>query len=229
MPDYSTPAEFKPGCLPRRSRPGEVCPLFGERIDVIPEGDWPDLIEEIDLAPHVWQILDQDGVGSCATESTTQAVMATREFRGQERVLLNPWFMYHTTSGGRDGGSNIDDNLVFARDKGIVPESVWPRSKGWRAKPSAEAYDAALAYRIEEFYDISNVAEFGTALLLGFPVVFGYPGHSILGVSLKTVDIIKYANSWRPDWGDNGFGTCRFRDVVWGYGAWAVRTTTRSE
>jgi len=218
------PDGYKLGCLPRRSRFGEVCAPFADKIDVIDRKYWPDLLANISLRSKVPVVLDQGSVGSCATESSTSSVHVTRAMNGLPFDLLNPLFVYHTTSGGQDQGSNIDDNLVFVRDKGIAPESVWPRSKGFRAQPSDEAYREALKYRIDEFYDISSFAEFGTALLLGFPVVFGYSGHSVLAVALKDVDTVIYLNSWSDSWGDKGYGTLRTSSIHWGYGAWAVRS-----
>src|SRR3972149_2289686 len=123
------------GCLPRKSRPGEWCPMASERIKLVPRADWAGLAKELHLRQFVRAVLDQDGAGSCATESPTGAAMISRAFAGLPHVLLNPWFIYHTTSGGRDNGSSIDENLAFAREHGIAPESIWPRSEGWRAAP----------------------------------------------------------------------------------------------
>lgn len=218
------PPGKKTGCLLRRSRYGEICDPLADKVDVIPRDKWKDLIGKVVLRSHVPVTLDQDAVGSCATESATGSVHVVRQVKGRPFELLNPWFVYQTTSGGRDGGSNIDDNLAFIRKFGIAPESVWPRSKGWRKKPSKEAYEAALKYRIDEFYDIASIDEFGTALLLGWPVVFGYSGHSVLAVDLIDEHRIRYSNSWGESWGDKGFGTLRFSSVHWGYGAWAVRS-----
>lgn len=220
------PEGKRTGCLARKSQFGNVSKVFAESdIPLIPRDQWAALLPTITLRPQVQKIKDQNGYGSCATESTTQAVEIIAAQRGEPWIELNPLFIYHETSGGSDGGSSIDENLVFARDKGIAPESVWPRSKGFRATPTAEAIAAALKHRIVEFFDIENVDEFGSALLAGFPVVFGYSGHSICAVSLKSPTQIEYANSW-GDWGDAGFGVLSFSSIVWGYGAFAVRTTT---
>jgi hypothetical protein len=214
----------KTGCQLRTTRPGQLCSLFAEKIPVIPVAQWGDLIGEVELRSCVTQVLDQDGVGSCATESTSQAVMIARKLEGQDFVLLNPWSIYATTSGGVDNGSSIDENLAFARDYGICPESVWPRSKGWRAKPHADAMAVAKEYRIGEFYDLGTTAEIGTALLLGFPVVFGWQGHSCVLTQLLTTTVAEYCNSWAPTWGDEGFGQIKLSSVNFGYGAWALRT-----
>jgi hypothetical protein len=178
------------------------------------------------LRPYVKVVLDQGQVGSCATESTTGAVMISRAFRGLEHVLLNPWFIYRVTSGGRDAGSSIDDNLEFVRANGIAPESLHPRSLGWRAKPSEEAIEAATKFRIEEFYDISSIDEMVSALLQGFPVVWGAKGHAVCKVQHLNEAQGLDLNSWGDDRADNGFEVwASYRAVNWAYGAWAVRTT----
>jgi len=214
------------GCLPRKSKFGDVCKVFSEEIEVIPIAHWDELIGEVSLRLDVPIIFDQDGVGSCATESATQSVQVVREVNGLEFVELNPWFVYHTTSEGSDSGSSIDDNLVFIRKNGVAPVSVWPRSKGWKAEPSDEAKKEALKYRIDEFYDIATWEEFGSALLMGFPVVFGYSGHSVLAVELLSKNKLLYANSWDESWGDKGFGILSSSSIHWGYGAWATRSVT---
>ena len=219
------PPGKKTGCLPRKSMMGGVCSLFSEKLAIIPVAEWPSLLGNIELRSCVTKIKDQNGFGSCATESTTQSMEIVRKLEGQEWVELNPLFIYHTTSGGRDQGSSIDTNLEFARDYGIAPESVWPRSKGFTAKPSADAVEAAMAYRIMEFYDIASISEAGTALLLGFPVVFGWQGHSCVLVQLLSTTKALYANSW-GNWGDQGFGTINLSSINFGYGMFALRTAT---
>jgi len=233
--DIPTPPPwFRPGCLPRKSKPGEVCPFLKDRIKVIPEEEWPALIGKISLRVHVNAVLDQNGIGSCAAEASTQGGLhIPRDQAGLGFILLNPLFPYHHTCYGRDNGSAIDDNLRFIRGDhpdfpgkgGVAPESVWPRSRGWRAKPSGEAYAEAWRYRADEFFDITGKAEFGTALLCGFAVVFGYPGHAIAAVALKDRNTIIYANSWGAGWNNGGYGEIGFRSIEWDYGAFAIRSS----
>jgi hypothetical protein len=144
---------------------------------------------------------------------------------GFKHILLNPWSLYRLVNGGADRGSNIDDNLVKARDVGILPESYWPRSKGWRANPPNGWKEIAKKHRIDEFFDITTVDEFGTALLKGFCVVWGWRGHAVYAVDVIDENSFRYANSWHEDWGDKGFGTEQFRNINWAYGAWAIRST----
>lgn len=227
-PFQPLPEGRPPGVLPRKSRLGEWCPLASERIKIIPRDEWDAAAEQLGAAlrNRVPVVLDQDGVGSCAAEATTGGLMLARSIAGKDFVLLNPWYMYRVTSGGVDGGSSIDSNLVFARDIGIAPEKLHPRSLGWRASPSREAVEAAKQYRIEEFYDIANINEFVSALLQGFPVVFGSNGHAILAVQHKgSYPLI--LNSWSRSWGDGGFGQwCSYNAINWGYGAFAIRVAS---
>ncbi len=219
------PPDKKTGCLLRTTRPGELCSLFEEKVGVMDPEEWEPFIGKIKLSSCVKWILDQNGNGSCATESPSQAVMTLREFKGQPVQLLNPLFVYHHTSGGRDRGSNIDTNLAFIRDKGIAPESVWSRSKGFYTRPSDEAYEAALENRIDEFFDITTTAGVGTSLVKGWPVVYGWQGHSCVLVDLLSKTHALYANSWGKNWNNGGFGTIRLSSINFGYGAWSLRST----
>jgi hypothetical protein len=149
-------------------------------------------------------------------------------FAGREFVQLNPWFVYHTTSGGRDGGSNIDSNLEFLMEHGAAPMSVWGREHGFRSSPSSEANEEAKKYRIAEFFDITTIDEFGTALLLGMPVVYGRRGHALCAVELISDTEFRYVNSWHESWGDGGFAVESLSGVNFRYGAWAVRATTEA-
>lgn len=214
------------GCLPRATLPGDR-PMAEGRITLVPESEWDALAKQISLRPHRRTLLDQDGVGSCAAESSTQDLMLARVLAGLEHVPLNPWFVYHTTSGGRDGGSSIDDNLDFLMKYGCAPESVWPRSKGWRAEPSKDAYAAALEFRIDEYWDISTVAELVAGLLDACPAVIGAKGHAVCAVEHRgSYPLI--CNSW-GQWEDDGYGKwCSYNEINWGYGAWAVRAVRQA-
>lgn len=226
------------GCLPRISRPGEYAPMLADRIRVVDPNEWDGILATREAAgdalngrADVRQIKDQDGIGSCATESTSQAVEVVMVRSGQPWVELNPWSIYRVTSDGQDRGSNIDSNLQFARDVGVLPVSFFPRydSSGklinrWNAKPPSGWEEIAAQYRIDEWYDITTVAEVGTALLLGYPVVVGWTSHSEVIVDLLAGGKGMVANSWGTDFGDKGFHVVPLSRVDFKYGAFAVRT-----
>jgi hypothetical protein len=195
---------------------------MADMIEIIPRDKWAGLIGQVDLRPQVKVVLDQGNVGSCATEACTGAVMICRSTAGLPHVLLNPWSIYRVTSGGRDQGSSIDENLQFARDVGILPESYWPRSKGWKATPPQGWEAIANKNRIKEFYDCGNIPQVGSALLYGFSVPFGWQGHSCVLTKLVSPKEAEYLNSW-GDWGDQGFGRIKLSSINFGYGAYCVR------
>ena len=217
------PGSFKPGCLPRRSRPGELCPMAADRVPLVPEDEWDRWGQEVNLRPFVRTVLDQDGVGSCAAEATTQAVMIARAIAGLPHVVLNPWTLYCYTSGGVDRGSSIDENLRVAMERGIAPMNLWPRSKGWRAKPTGAAAEAALLYRPAEFWDVADVSEHVSCLLKANPVVWGANGHAVCAVHYDSRGPL-IVNSWGEEWEDDGFGVWTpYTKINWSYGAFAVR------
>jgi hypothetical protein len=125
---------------------------------------------------------------------------------GRPRVEKNPLGMYNTTSGGSDRGSNLGDNLSFARETGCFPASVWPRSKGWRAAPSAEAVAAAGQYKLDEFWEVTTLEECGSSLLRGFPLFYGSASHAKCGIKLLDSKRFKYLNSWGKDWSSPSAG-----------------------
>ena len=220
----------KKGCLRRQSRPGEHCPMASERIEVVPRDRWDHWKERVSLRPSVKTILDQNGYGSCAAEAVTQAIMIARQLSGQPHVLLNPWAMYRTTSGGRDQGSNIEDNIRYAMKYGVPSQAIHPRSKGvFGAKGalSDEAVADALNYRIVEYWDIATVDELVSGLLKGFSGVWGGDGHALCKVRHLNEREGEDANSWDTTWGDNGFGVwLPYSRINWSYGAFAIRVAS---
>lgn len=204
-----------------------------ESIRVIPASEWDGILSSADYHAKkdaVPVILDQDGVGSCAWEACTQAVLSCRSLEGQPFVPLNPWSGYRRTN-TTDSGSSIDGNLLVAIKYGIAPEALHPRNRGWRAAISAEAAAEALKYRPLEVYDIQSDEEFGSALLQGFFVVYGRSGHAITAIDLVDRNTILFANSW-GQWTNcdiPGFGVEKLSKWNRSYGAWAIRATVRSD
>lgn len=204
-------------------------PSLADVFRTIPETQWEDKIAEKDatrLRPFVHTVLSQGGVGSCASEAKDGTIMICREIAGRKRVIMNPYFTYGRVNGGSDRGSSLSDNLAFAMEHGAVDEKVWPRSKGWRARPSDEAYANAKRHRIKKAVRIRNKLEFGTGLLDGITLYWGYSGHSIVGVDPMDRRRFRYLNSWDVSWGDGGFGTVSYDDIMWSYGAWGILSVT---
>lgn len=222
------PPGKKKGLLYPTEPPGKVCGFFRDvpGVDIIPIEEWDEYIPKIDgMREDVWLIYDQDGIGSCAAESGYGGLDLSRELSGLPRVRFNPWGTYYYSSGGRDQGSTLHENLRLLREMGAFPEELHPRSLGWNRKPSEQAHTEAKKYRIDEFYEISSWEEFGSALLHRFPVYWGYTGHAILATDLLNKSQFIYRNSWSDRWGDQGFGTISASRIEWAYRVYCIRST----
>lgn len=234
MPDQLIiPDGFKAGCNPRVSRYGEWFTKLEDAITILPDSDILELIRlntGLDRDNHVKHIFNQANAGSCAAEAGNQRLAIVRAWQNQPFVRFNPYATYHFTSGGRDNGSTIDENGRYLRDVGALPESVWPRSKGWRAKPPQDLLDkVAVNYRIDEQYDVQSVQEIRTALVRNFAVQFGWDAHSCVFLFLIDLWHAFFVNSWNITWGDRGCGVLDLREVDFRYGAVATRSAVVSE
>ena len=193
---FSVPRDFHPGALDRHLPLGKLpgVPVFGDVYRVLPESEWLEAIRDPNrpqMSKQVWSINDQDGNGSCASEAAHGGCKLVRALSGREKVETNPLGTYGRVNGGSDRGSSLSANIAHVTKHGCFPESVWPRSKGWRAEPTEAAYEAASHYKLHESYDCDDssssqfFAELFSAVLMGpFPTEFGYPGHAILAVEI---------------------------------------------
>jgi hypothetical protein len=223
------PEGKKAGCLPRRWKAGTVCAVADDIMQIIPRSEWRPLIDErkrfgVSVRQLVDIVFDQDGVGSCASEAATQTLQLTRKKQGKGFVQLNPWFVYHTVSGGRDQGSSIDENMRFLMERGIASEAVWPRSKGWQAVPSEAAYQDAATRTLKEFWSCETVDQIGTCLLEGHIVQFGWKSHSECLLELIDENTALCVNSWGLYSGsDQGYHPVPLSAIDFRYGAYAGR------
>jgi len=226
------PAGKKAGCLYRTTGYGKVFAPMAERVKIATRAEIRERINPaLSNRRYIPHIFDQNGDNSCAAEETALAIATTQVRQGGPFVLLNPLSMYAFTSGGRNAGSSILDNWAFARDRGCLPEAVWPRSKGWNAKAPQELWDRfGVHFRLGEVYDAGSALEVATALteqcVVGFGYDIGRDGHSCLLDHLLDEDTAEFANSWDETWDDEGFGRIKLRSINFGYGALAARTAT---
>lgn len=216
-----------------RHAPGAISPIFEERFRemVIPRDQWDDLYDQLNpnYARHkTWQY-DQRNEGTCTSNATSGCLsyIWSKTVGSDLAISPAPPSMYYYCASGPNSGSSTDCNLKRARDHGCLlidtadnrkimkglglPEDHVLPAVGWngpRRLPSEAMDVTAKQFRLHEFYEITSVDGFFSALLHGFDILYGRSGHAIHGVDIVKRDgswHCKYDNSW-GSWGDNGFG-----------------------
>lgn len=210
-------------------RKGVDCPLFGEafRDRIIPRSDWDDVLQQHDPAfgrlDHFQY--DQDGEGTCTANACSASVAQKWNERYGEawHIAPAPPSVYQFCANSGNSGSTTSCILKTGRDRGFVlidtaqnrkvltalgldPSHVI-RAVGWNQSIRGME-ETAKQIRIAEFYEIDGVDEFFSALILGFPILYGRSGHAIKGTDIvkrNGVYACKYRNSWGV-WGDDGYG-----------------------
>jgi hypothetical protein len=204
------------------------------QLQVIPKSEWSDRIKEkvrnksqisdILLAAGI-PSLDQDGVGYCWAHSTTGCEQAARELTNQPYEPLSAFSVAATIKKGADEGGWCGLSAQFARQKGIVPQSIWPQGdRQYRKYDKPETWEAAARYKsvgewvdlTADVYDVQLAFEqLATCLLLNCPCAtdFNWWSHSVMACDLVEVESgdfgIRIRNSWSDSYGDKGFAVLR--------------------
>jgi hypothetical protein len=232
------------GTLPRNDRCGSRFPVFEDVVPELSQSQWPALIAEADAAGGmldrlISRIFDQGQEGSCASNATGQSdeIVQTIQFGKENVVHVSAISLYKRVGDNSQSGSLISDNLKEIAERGILPlnsaenKARFPHTMpatGFSTPFPSGWEETAKRFRVLEWYDIATTIGCGTALLLGWPIVYGRQAHSICGARLvlrNGVFVVKYANSW-GDWGDAGYGYDTLSSLdgpIRSYGAFAPR------
>ena len=201
---------------------------------------------KVDLRQWASPVDNQGELGSCTGFSIKGAreLMLIRDGKSGY-VPLSPLFLYYYErkkegSLNEDAGSNITTGMEVLQKIGIAPEALWsyderndnnPATKEkFQLPPSAEAYSAARAYRVNEFRPLDTLRDIRYELSRRNPVVIGIEvfealydtkngrlplpnlreesqgGHAVLVVGYDdTQKMLIIKNSWGDDWGDHGY------------------------
>lgn len=238
------------GCLPRDDAFASTFASFSDNIELIPRSQWKDLcaIQGEANKAFVKKIKNQGQEGTCASNATTQAaeIIWNKQFGLDNWVEFSPIAVYRWIASSPRTGSNIganlrqltqvgalpvakDENRDFLKRAGLDSTDVLTPTGYYQTFPDGWKTTAAHFQAMEAF-DIDSFEAFATALLKGFPVVYGRSGHAITGARLvwdesKSIFAVEYANSWGP-WGDKGYGydsESYLKRAGGSYGAFALR------
>jgi len=235
-------------CLPRNDRVGDQFPVYEESQPMYPRADWPDLVRDCPgLEAMVAKIKDQGNEGTCASNAAAQCfeIIWNRTYGLANALEISPISVYRWIAPGPSSGSTISDNLQQLRAVGCLPVNsdssravlsqagrpvthvLEPTGYGQRFPAGWE--ETAAFLQAAEWFDVASFEGLFSALIEGWPICYGRAGHAICGVRPvrdQSAWVVKYANSWKKSWGENGYGydTERYiAQAIRQYGAWALR------
>jgi hypothetical protein len=218
---------------------------------MIPRDQW----EDRDYSRFDAPILDQGQTGSCVGHASASALARAWMKMGHPARRFSACYIYGKINGGRDQGAVVSDAMNELLRGGACLEETVPEGMIYerRFPPGADA--EAAKYRADDCYHLGTFDEIGSAIMMGDDVVFGIlvgnqfsnlnaegippvggnGGHALHGCGLVRLKDgawgVKTQNSWRKDWGMDGY--CILIEKHFTYGqnfmggldAFAIRST----
>jgi len=251
------------GMLPPPDYMLAYSPLYEASQNIYPESQWPRLIAAIDdsggwLETYIREILNQGREPSCVYAATAQAkqIIDAKQF-GVDKVRLLSWISGYRHNGSRTSGSSVPGAALWMESVGLQPRNDDPLVKadiaagyyqhahpatGYSVQQASGWKETARFFRTHEWFKVTTVAAFMSALIDGWVILGGRDGHCICHVRpmLDSGRIISmYANSWSSTWGATQTIANGVRTKGFGYdsksklqtmvsrGAWAIRSVIR--
>lgn len=219
-------------CLPTEPNLRARFKSFNAVAPVIPRSEWKpvNLRTQFDDS---W-ILDQKSHGSCVGFASSGALMKCRAMSGQAFQKLSGSFTYSFINGGRDQGASIGDSLDSLMKNGTCLDAECGWDRIYQRQIPAAAFETAKRFKISEGYRVDSFDEAGTAIQLGFTLVYAVmvgrtfdslDGEDVIGYDPGSGNHAVHAsglyqsqrwgwcldgwNSWAVTWGNRG----RFRSA----------------
>ncbi len=218
------------GCLKPWPDFGDL-PKFSSAAPLVPRAQWSSFWRRT-LFPSTW-ILDQNGYGSCVGNGSAGALRKARILGGQADVELSPGALYAQINGGSDNGAVISDALTALQQTGTCPYALVGEAPFYLPQLPSGWQQQAARFRIGQAYHCQSFDEIGSALQLGYIVVYGiqvggdfenFDASGVAGASpgpgnhcmhadgmAQLPDgrwVLDNANSWGSTWGPWKNGRC---------------------
>ncbi len=200
-----------------------------------------------DLLPPIW---DQSNLGACTSHAILRASLFASAKMKKPAQQLSRLMLYYSErevegTVDTDAGAAIRDGIKSLVDQGACLEPIWPYDiSQFAVKPPPRAYENALQHQAIKYAAVAaSLPQIKSALISGYPVVFGTPvyqsamgaqaaqtgiwpvpgpferqigGHAITfnGFWDDSKQLIGFDNSWGPGWGQGGVGALPYWFVL---------------
>lgn len=195
---------------------------YSSYTPLIPCSEWKARADLINprLRKFIREVKNQRNEGSCVFNSITgqwQFAAAQQFGWDVDYVILSAIIGYSIYGASPGSGSMVSDSIKFMLETGCIPESghgyTYPHQFGPTGYYEAQRYrrenplwkETAKEFMALEYYRVSGVDEWATALLNGHAITKGRAGHCIFDFLWDYDQAGKwfagYCNSW-GQWGD---------------------------
>lgn len=188
---------------------------------MVPRSEWKDRSQRLvrQYRDDVRSIKDQGSNGSCVGFGSAQMLEVTliRRYGLRHWVELSGMSIYKRIGRSSSSGAMVDDGMD-AVIEGVLPADTEANKAKYKHTHNYRNFSTPLPsgwletgkmFRGVSFVVARGIDMIASALLNGFCGIVGRQGHCIPYVYLDfngNNPVAAYANSWRPSWGDEGFG-----------------------
>ena len=207
---------------------GEFASPFPDNL-LIPESEWEPRIKEMEeQRSRVSDLIrmaklppkDQGSTNYCWINAPVHCVEIMRLQQNQKTVLLSPASAGAQIKNFRNVGGWGLEGLKWIVKYGVAPVSLWPANAIDRRYNTADARQAAMDYRVDEWIECRprTINQMFSMLLRRYSGAVGYLWwrHEVSCIDPLWLDgapAIRIRNQWRG-WGENGFGILQGRKML---------------
>lgn len=195
-------------------------------LPLIPRSEWDDRIQEMEKTKSNFSQLilahepyipskNQASTNFCWFNGVVTCCEGLMALSGQGYTPLSSACGAAQIKGFRNNGGWGGEALDWMVKYGTCPQAMWPNAAIDRRYLTQAAKDAALKFRVTEWYDNMRANSFDvlmTALLNRIPVALGLDWWRHLIAAFDPVKLgnnaygCRIRNSWSDSWGEKGFG-----------------------